>query len=57
MYPFNPSNNKVKVPKDFFPVLRTFVAPIFPDPISLRSLLRKIFVSINPKGIEPKKYE
>jgi len=55
MYPFNPSNNKVKVPKDFFPVLRTFVAPIFPDPISLRSLLRKIFVRIKPKGIEPKK--
>ena len=55
MYAFNPSNNKVKAPKDFFPVLRTFVAPIFPDPISLRFLLRKIFVSIKPNGIDPKK--
>ena len=27
-----------------FPVLRTFVAPIFPDPISLISFCKKIFV-------------
>jgi hypothetical protein len=31
--------------------------PIFPDPISLISLPKNFFVIINPKGIEPKKYE
>jgi hypothetical protein len=40
-----------------FPVLKTFVAPIFPDPIVLISFFKKIFVIINPNGIDPKMYE
>ena len=39
-----------------FPVRKTFVAPIFPLPIFLISPNPDIFVSINPKGIDPKKY-
>jgi len=31
--PFNKSKIKVKIAANLFPVLRTFVAPIFPDPI------------------------
>ena len=38
-----------------FPVLKTFVAPIFPLPIFLISPNPDIFVSINPKGTDPKK--
>ena len=49
------SKNKVKYPINLFPDLNTFVAPIFPDPISLMSLFKKTFVSNNPKGIEPNK--
>lgn len=42
----------------FFPrILVTFVAPIFPDPESLISHLKKIFDINNPNGIEPLKYE
>ena len=40
---------------NLFPVLKTFVAPIFPDPTSLISFLRNIFVNMYPKGIEPNK--
>jgi len=40
-----------------FPVLRTLVAPMFPEPISLMSCLLKILVKIRPKGIDPQKYE
>ena len=50
------SNRRVANAKYLFPVLRTFVAPIFPDPIFLISTLPKIFVNIRPKGIEPLKY-
>ena len=39
-----------------FPVRKTFVAPIFPLPIFLISPNPDIFVSIYPKGIDPKKY-
>ena len=56
-YPFETSNKRVVKAKYLFPVLRTFVAPIFPDPIFLISTLLKIFVNISPKGTEPHKYE
>ena len=51
------SKNKVKIASDFFPVRKTFVAPIFPEPIFLTSSLKKIFVIIKPNGIEPDKYD
>ena len=57
MYPFNASNKRVKVASILFPVLNTFVAPIFPDPILLISCLLNNFVRINPNGIDPHKYE
>ena len=34
---------------------KTFVAPIFPEPIFLTSLLIKIFVNNKPNGTEPLK--
>ena len=43
--------------KDFFPVLKTFVVPMLPDPTSLISFFKNNLVSISPKGIEPNKYE
>jgi hypothetical protein len=45
----------VKEAKYLFPVLSTFVAPIFPDPIVLISFLKNIFVRIKPNGIDPLK--
>ena len=51
--PFKISNIRVVRAKNLLPVLRTFVAPIFPDPIFLTSIFPKIFVKIRPKGIEP----
>ena len=51
--PFKISSNKVKIAIDLLPVLKTFVAPIFLDPIFLISLFMKILVKISPKGIEP----
>ena len=56
-YPFNISNKRVRIAKNLFPVRRTFVAPIFPDPIFLISIFPKIFPNIKPKGMEPLKYE
>ena len=41
--------------KYLFPVLRTLVAPTFPEPIFLISPNPNIFVSKYPKGIDPKK--
>ena len=46
-------NHKIKTARDFFPVLKTLVAPILPEPISLISFFKNIFVIINPNGIEP----
>ena len=43
--------------KTLLPVLSTFVAPILPEPIFLISWPPKNLVKINPKGIEPLKYE
>ena len=39
----NISKNKVVYPINLFPDLKTFVAPIFPDPIFLISLFKKKF--------------
>jgi hypothetical protein len=52
-----PSKVSVARPKIFLPVRKTLVAPIFPEPTSLISFLRKIFVRTKPKGIEPNIYE
>ena len=52
---FKISNVKVKYPIVLFPVLKTFVAPMFPEPTFLISFFKKIFVNIKPKGIDPKK--
>ena len=49
------SKNNVAYPIDLFPVLKAFVAPIFPEPISLMSFLTKNLVNIYPKGIDPSK--
>ena len=54
-YHFNKSSMRVAIARDFYPVLKTFVVPIFPDPIFLISFFKKIFVKINPKGIDPKR--
>ena len=54
-YPFNKSKINVVIAKVLLPVLRTLVVPIFPEPTSLISFLRNIFVKINPKGIDPNK--
>ncbi len=54
--PLRESSNKASAASPFFPVLKTFVAPIFPEPISLRSI-PFIFVIIKLKGIEPKIYD
>ena len=51
--PFKISYISVVRAKNLLPVLRTFVAPIFPDPIFLTSIFPKNFVKIRPKGIEP----
>ena len=51
--PFNISSNKVNSAKYLLPVLRTLVAPIFPDPIFLTSTFPKNFDKTKPKGIEP----
>lgn len=39
-----------------FPVRKTFVAPIFPEPIFLISPYPVTLVKISPKGIEPTRY-
>ena len=51
------TGNNVSKANNLLPVLNTFVAPIFPEPIFLMSPFLKIFVKINPKGIDPNKYE
>ena len=33
------------------------MAPILPDPVSLMSFFKKIFVNKNPNGTDPHKYE
>ena len=57
MYPFNKSRANVVIARNLFPVLSTFVVPIFPEPTVLISFLRNILVKSNPNGIDPKRYE
>ena len=38
-------------------ILKAFVAPILPEPISRISFFKKILVKINPKGTDPIRYE
>ena len=57
MKPFKASSKRVITAKDFFPVLRTLVVPMFPEPTSLISLFRKTLVIIKPNGIDPSMYE
>jgi hypothetical protein len=47
------SNIKVLYPTNLFPVLKAFVAPMLPEPISLISFFKKILVKIKPNGIDP----
>ena len=56
-YPLRASNKSVSAARYLFPVLSTFVAPIFPEPIFLTSWFVSNFVKINPKGIDPARYE
>ena len=56
-YPFKQSKIKVRKPRDFFPVLNALVAPMFPEPMFLKSSLRNNFVKIKPQGTEPIKQE
>ena len=46
-------NIKVLYPTNLFPVLKAFVAPMLPEPISLISFFKKILVKIKPNGIDP----
>ena len=54
---FKISIKRVIAAKSLLPVLRTLVAPIFPDPVFLTSCPVKILVKIKPNGIDPHKYE
>ena len=51
--PLLPSKINVKKAIFLLPVLKTFVAPIFPLPIFLISPKPDILVKTNPKGTEP----
>ena len=53
MYPFNKSRASVAIARNLFPVLSTLVVPIFPEPISLISILEIYFENKYPKGIDP----
>ena len=55
IYPLRISNISVAKAKDFFPVRKTFVVPILPEPTFLISCFKKILVITKPKGIDPNK--
>ena len=55
-YPFNKSSARVATARDFFPVLKTLVAPIFPDPTERISPRPENFTRSNPKGMDPIRY-
>jgi len=57
MYPLNKSKAKVVIARNLFPVLRTFVVPILPEPTVLISFFRNTLVYSKPNGIDPKRYE
>ena len=48
-YPFNKSSIRVAIARVFFLVLKTFVVPIFPDPIFLMSFFKKFFFNFIQK--------
>ena len=50
------SNKTVNKASHLFPVLKTLVAPMLPEPIFLMSPYPAKRVKTKPKGIEPKKY-
>ena len=54
--PFEKSNKRVKNAAILFPVRKTLVAPMFPDPTFLKSPSPKISEIRIPKGIEPARY-
>ena len=51
--PLATSMIKVRKAADLFPVLKTFVAPTFPEPTFLISPKPNNFVKINAKGNDP----
>ena len=54
--PFEISNRRVKNAASLFPVRKTLVAPMFPEPTFRKSPSPRIFEIRIPKGIEPTKY-
>ena len=54
--PLPPSRIKVAAARDLRPVLRTFVAPIFPEPTLRISPCPANHTSSNPNGIDPTIY-
>ena len=55
--PLKISKNRVKDAINLFPVLNTFVAPMFFEPIFLISFFKKKLVNISPNGIDPNIYD
>ena len=51
--PLRPSRRRVRAAINLLPVLKTLVAPMFPDPIFLTSPKPANFVRTKPNGIEP----
>ena len=51
--PLSASKKRVNIAVSLFPVLRTLVVPIFPEPISLISILETYLVNKYPKGTDP----
>ena len=54
--PFEKSKRRVKNAPNLFPVRKTLVAPIFPDPTFRKSPSPRAFETRIPKGMEPAKY-
>ena len=55
--PLKISKNRVKDAINLFPVLNTFVAPMFFEPIFLISFFKNKLVNISPNGIDPNIYD
>ena len=53
--PLSISSTKVREAINLFPVLKTLVAPIFPEPIFVKSPYPLNFVKTIPNGIEPER--
>jgi len=53
--PFPPSQKRVKNAASLLPVRKTLVAPIFPEPISLKLPKLKTLAQIIPNGMLPNK--